>query len=100
MNSKVVRNVVPPAAGMGRVKGTPNKTTALLKDAILKAAEAAGEDGSGKAGLIGYCTFLAKEEPKAFAQLLGKVMPLQVTGVEDEHGVPTSIQFTIVDARN
>jgi hypothetical protein len=75
----------PPAAGKGRVKGTPNKTTALLKDAIIKAAEAAGSDKAGKGGLIGYCTFLAKDEPKAFAQLLGKVMPLQITG-EGEDG--------------
>lgn len=66
--------------GPGRPKGQPNKTTALLKDAIIKAAVAAGEDRSGKDGLVGYCTFLAKEEPKAFAQLLGKVLPMQVTG--------------------
>lgn len=68
---------------MGRVKGTPNKTTALLKDAIIKAAEASGEDKQGKDGLVGYCTFLAKEEPKAFAQLLGKVLPMQITGEGD-----------------
>jgi hypothetical protein len=29
---------------------------------------------------LGYCTFLAKDEPKAFAQSLGKVLPLQITG--------------------
>lgn len=64
----------------GRQKGTPNKTTALLKDAIMKAAEAAGEDMNGKNGVVGYCTFLATKEPKAFAQLLGKVLPMQLTG--------------------
>ena len=35
--------------GPGRPKGVPNKTTALLKDAVLKAAETAGggePDGS------------------------------------------------------
>lgn len=78
--SKVVSSAAPPNAGKGRTKGVPNKTTALLKEAILRAAELAGEDGEGKAGLTGYCTFLAKEEPKAFAQLLGKVLPMQVTG--------------------
>ena len=36
----------PPNAGKGRKAGVPNKTTALLKDAILRAAEGAG----GKAG--------------------------------------------------
>lgn len=64
----------------GRVKGTPNKTTAMLKEAILGAAKATGSDGQGKGGLMGYCAFLAKSEPKAFAQLLGKVLPMQVTG--------------------
>lgn len=81
MSSKQVKSAAkPPAAGKGRVKGTPNKTTALLKDAIIKAAEAAGADKQGKDGLVGYCTFLAKDEPKAFAQLLGKVLPMQITG--------------------
>lgn len=83
-DSKQVKSAAkPPAAGRGRVKGTPNKTTALLKDAIIRAAEAAGEDQNGKNGLVGYCTFLAKDEPKAFAQLLGKVLPMQITGEGD-----------------
>lgn len=83
-DSKQVKSAAkPPAAGKGRVKGTPNKTTALLKDAIIRAAEASGEDKNGKHGLVGYCTFLAKEEPKAFAQLLGKVLPMQVVGEGD-----------------
>jgi hypothetical protein len=66
--------------GAGRKKGVPNKTTALLKDAIIKAAEAVGEDMKGKGKLTGYCKFLAKNEPKAFAGLLGRVLPMQVTG--------------------
>lgn len=85
----------PPAAGKGRVKGTPNKTTALLKDAIIKAAEAVGEDRKGKGGLIGYCKFLAAKEPKAFATLLGKVLPTQVTG---EGGGPISLTILAEDA--
>jgi hypothetical protein len=32
----------PPNAGKGRPKGSSNKTTAVLKDGILKAAENAG----------------------------------------------------------
>lgn len=63
---------------MGRPKGAVNKTTAALKDAILLAAEATGEDKQGKNGLLGYCAFLAKEEPRAFATLLGKVLPTQI----------------------
>jgi hypothetical protein len=60
--------------GPGRPKGMPNKTTALLKDAILMAAEGAG--GSG--GLVAYLEAQASENPTAFLSLLGKVLPMQV----------------------
>jgi hypothetical protein len=60
----------------GRQAGTPNKTTALLKDAILEAAVKAG----GKGELVGYLTKQAKENPAAFMTLLGKVLPLTVQG--------------------
>lgn len=60
----------------GRKKGTPNKTTALLKDAIL---EAAGNAGKEK-GLVGYLTAQAALNPGPFMALLGKVLPMQVTG--------------------
>jgi hypothetical protein len=76
--------------GPGRPAGVPNRATALLKEAIIKAAEAVGEDGAGKGELTGYCTYLAKSEPKAFAQLLGKVLPMQVTG-EDGGAVVVEI---------
>lgn len=70
----------PPAAGRGRKKGEVNKTTAALKEAILLAAEEVGENGKGKGGLVGYLRFVATKEPKAFAGLLGRVLPLQLTG--------------------
>lgn len=60
----------------GRKKGTPNKTTKLLKDAILKAAEGAG----GSEGLVGYLQTQAVLNPGPFMALLGKVLPMQVTG--------------------
>lgn len=60
----------------GRQKGTPNKTTALLKDAILQAAELAG----GPNGLTGYLHMQAGLNPGPFMTLLGKVLPTQLTG--------------------
>jgi hypothetical protein len=83
---------LPPNAGKGRRKGAVNKTTAVLKDAILKAAEAIGEDGKGRLGLEGYLRRVAVEDVKAFSGLLGKVLPLQVTG---EGGGPVQMQATV-----
>lgn len=71
----------------GRAKGTPNKTTALLKDAILKAADQAG----GKAKLVGYLKAQAILNPGPFLALLGKVLPMQVTGLD---GQPLQISVT------
>lgn len=76
---------------MGRKKGVPNKTTALLKDAILKAAEQAG----GDEGLVGYLAAQAEANPGPFMALLGKVLPMQVTG---EDGGPLQVvvkKFTL-----
>jgi hypothetical protein len=65
-------------AGPGRPKGLQNKTTILLKDALLQAATEAG----GKAGLVGYLKTQAIKNPGFFMQQLGKILPLQVTGAD------------------
>lgn len=71
--------LVPFAKGTGgRAKGTPNKFTTKLKDAILAAAEASGRNGKGKDGAIGYLVWLSRTEPAVFGRLLEKVMPLQI----------------------
>lgn len=83
MSTKEVRPIArpkPPAAGKGRVKGSVNKTTRVLKDAILIAAEQSGQDTKGKGGLVGYLKRVADEDVKAFSGLLGRVLPLQITG--------------------
>lgn len=76
----------------GRKKGTPNKTTALLKDAILRAAEAAG----GDKGMTGYLTLQASLNPGPFLALLGKVLPMQVTGPDGADGLPGAIQINVI----
>jgi hypothetical protein len=64
----------------GRKKGTPNKTTTLLKEAILMAAEQAG----GRDGIAGYLRIQAATNPGPFMSLLGKVLPMQITGENGE----------------
>lgn len=56
----------------GSRKGIPNKSTALLKDMILKALDGAGG--------VAYLQRQADENPGPFLTLVGKVLPLQVTG--------------------
>ncbi|MBI2725406.1 MAG: hypothetical protein HYX42_04065 [Polaromonas sp.] len=87
---------LPPNAGKGRKAGVPNKTTAVLKDAILAAAVAVGYDGNGQGGLTGYLKLVASSDVKAFAGLLGKVLPLQITG---EGGGPVVIAASATDER-
>lgn len=83
----------PPAAGRGRPKGAANKTTALLKDAILKAATDAGNGDMAE-----YLKKQAITNPGPFMALLGKVLPMQVTG---EGGGPVGIVFkTMYESRN
>ena len=66
--------------GGGRPKGVPNKNTTLLKDALLEAAAKAG----GEQGLVGYLQLQATANPQSFLRLLGKVIPLQVTGADGD----------------
>jgi hypothetical protein len=66
----------------GRAKGTPNKVTRELKDMVIQAL--------ANAGGVDYLTRQAEDNPGPFMTLLGKVLPLQVTGA---NGGPLVIQF-------
>lgn len=69
---------MPPNAGKGRVKGVPNKITAEVKQMVIDALETAGG--------VEYLVKKAESHPAAFLTLVGKVIPLQVTGkLEHEH---------------
>ena len=73
--------------GKGRPPGSTNKVSALLKDAILKAATEAG-DGD----MIAYLTKQAIENPGPFLALLGKVLPMQISG-DPERPLVTRIEL-------
>lgn len=88
--NKVTDGKFPAGRGPGRPKGSVNKTTALLKDAILLAATNADEKG----GLVGYLTTQAKENPGPFLTLLGKVLPMQVTGEDGVALVINVVRFS------
>jgi hypothetical protein len=73
----------------GKKKGTPNKLTRDLKQAILGALEAAG----GKGGSIGYLRLLAINNSSAFASLLGKCLPHTLSADESNGGVGVELRF-------
>lgn len=58
--------------GRGRPLGTPNRIQAQIKDMIINALD--------NAGGVKYLTEQAEKNPVAFMGLVGKVLPLQVTG--------------------
>jgi hypothetical protein len=60
----------------GRKKGTSNKFTKNVREAILAAFE--------EAGGVDYLRRVAKEDPKTFCTLLGKTMSTVVAGDEDK----------------
>ncbi len=61
-------------AGPGRKKGVPNRNTALIRDMVAQALD--------NAGGAEYLTARANDPrtASAFLNLVGKVMPVQVTG--------------------
>lgn len=75
--------------GPGRPKGSVNKTTALMKDAILAAAVQAGNDLKPGGGMEAYLVQQAKDQPVAFMGLMGKVLPMQVNHGDADGGALT-----------
>lgn len=66
----------------GRKKGVPNKLTGELKGMILQAL--------ADAGGVEYLAKQAKKSPGAFLALVGKVLPLQVGGLD---GKPIEVRI-------
>lgn len=70
-------------SGQGRPKGTPNKTTALVKDMVSKALE--------QKGGVKYLARQADENPVAFLTLVGKLIPVQVGGDPEGNAIVINI---------
>ncbi len=87
----------PPNAGKGRPKGSKNKQPALLKEALLEAATQAGGDD----GLVGYLLTQARSNPQSFLPLLGKVLPMQISGDEENPlRTVTTIELVAGESKN
>lgn len=71
----------------GRPKGSQNVITRDVKEMIVQALTNAGGEA--------YLTRQAKENPKAFLALLGRVLPLQVSG-SDGGPIKAAIEVVFV----
>lgn len=80
--------------GSGRKPGQKNKHGRLLKECLIIAAEMEGSDGQGKDGLVGALRRCYREEKREFMKLMGKLLPLQITG---QDGSPMQIEHSTKD---
>lgn len=62
--------------GRGRPKGSKNKLGKALKEMILEALD--------EAGGVEYLVTQSEENPASFLTLVGKVLPLQLTGEDGD----------------
>lgn len=78
----------------GRAKGTPNKLTRTIKQAI--------EDAFDKVGGATYLAKMAQEQPAAFMTLLGKVLPTQMehSNPDGTLKAPSVIRIVAADDRS
>jgi hypothetical protein len=74
----------------GSRKGKPNRITKELKDMILEALD--------KVGGAEYLQRQAEKNPAPFLTLVGKVLPLQVTGKDGDPLVIKLVRFSEIDA--
>ena len=58
--------------GPGRPKGSQNRLTIQVKEAILQAFDALGG--------VDYLVEVGRSEPRAFLVLLGKILPTEING--------------------
>ena len=85
-----VKGGVKPASS-GRKKGTPNRTTRVLKELIFTAMDMVGSDGKGKDEAAGYLARVADAQPELFIPLLIKMLPYSLAGAG---GGPVQIEYS------
>lgn len=76
--NKITENIGEGKPGPGRPKGSPNKTTALMKDAIT--AVYADLQAQVEERDHGHFFIWANQNPTEFYKLASKLIPLQVSG--------------------
>lgn len=79
-------------SGAGRKPGVPNKVSADLKAAL--------NDSFGKVGGVKYLVELAKNDPRTYCTLLGKLVPTTVAGDPENPLVFGKIEVEIVDPKS
>lgn len=91
----------------GRQKGTPNRFPGLLKEALIEAAEIAGNKlgpldkrGPAVSGLVNYLSQQAIRNPQSFLPLLGRVLPLQIESDGKNIVMIEKIEMVVVDGRS
>jgi hypothetical protein len=82
----------------GRKKGTPNKISSALKEAILEAAENAGKrlNPDAESGTVAYLEHIAIQEPASFCSLLGKVLPMTIADAEQNREIKYVVKSHVV----
>ena len=76
----------------GRKPGTHNKLTTEVKEMILQALD--------QAGGVAYLAAQANENPGPFMTLVGKVLPLQLTGDKNNPVVVTRVELVALGSRD
>ena len=69
----------------GRKKGTPNKINGDVKGMVLAALD--------KAGGPDYLLAQSEANPNAFMSLVGRVLPMQVAGAEEDGIIKIEIEY-------
>ncbi len=79
----------PKPPGSGRKKGTPNKRSRELSEAILAACNNLGLDLKGYGGTTGFFMRVGIKSPSTLANLAGRLLPLKIQA-KVSHGVDLS----------